>query len=167
MVHFQFQIFGEKQVGFMMDNLGTKLSNYKESLEQIAKDYYVGEKSTFSAEGAFEGKPSWAQLSPEYERRKKEKYGNQPILVRTGSLRKAVTNRNARGSIFRLTKLSLVVGANIPVGGWNLAMLHQLGTSKMPAREVVRITPTQEKRWIRIFRDFIWKKVGEVRKRRR
>ena len=155
-VNFQFEVFGEPQVHFMFLDMKNRASNFGPAFEGIAKDYYEGETSTFAAEGAFEGKPSWAPLSAKYAERKRMRWGDKPILEASGALKAAATNRAGRGSIFRMSALSLAMGVDLRVGGWNLGMLHQLGTRKLPKREVIRITPNQEKRWVRSMRDFLF-----------
>jgi len=163
-LHFQYEVLGEKQVGFTFKELEVKVTDLREPFAEIAQDYYEGEEKTFDEEGAFEGKPSWTPLSEDYAKRKKMIWGDMPILVASGALKRAAVSNTADGSVFRLGKTDLAMGVNLPVGGWNLALLHQLGTRKMPSREVIRITPPQEKRWIRSFRDFLWRKTKEAEK---
>ena len=154
---FQFSVAGEKQVGLRFLDLGVKISNLTEPLQQIGDDYLEAERTTFEAEGAFEGKSRWKPLSDKYVAFKRKKFGWTSILIATGKLHSAVTTRGAEGNIFRIGKLALELGVNLPVNGWNLGLLHQLGTGKMPAREIIRISEPQRKRWIDYIRNFYYK----------
>lgn len=165
LIDFTFEVVGEKQVHFMMDDLGQQVSSMKVPFGDIANDYYAGEHATFVSEGAFEGKPSWAPLSAMYEKWKRSRWGIQPLLVASGALRMAATERSAAGSVFRMDDTSLAMGADVPVGGWNLANLHQQGTGKMPAREIIRITPAQEKRWVKVIHDFLFYRAQNVQQK--
>lgn len=156
MLNLRFTFMGQVQLSRMFGRLSMDITNLRKPFNLIAKDFYNTQKSTFSAEGAHEGKKKWARLSPEYERWKQREYPGTKILVLVGGLKKAATSPRAKGSVFNLGPKRLEMGVNIKVGGWNLAALHQFGTRKMPAREVVRLSSEQRKRWVRIFRDYFW-----------
>ncbi|MBT9144602.1 MAG: hypothetical protein DDT42_00444 [candidate division WS2 bacterium] len=117
--------------------------------------FYADQLKTFKKEGKHEGKPKWASLSPKYREWKKTHYPGKKILVRTGELKEATTTKTAKGSVFEQTKTLLRMGVNLPVGGWNLAMLHQKGTRKMPAREVIKLSTRQKAGWVGMFRQWM------------
>lgn len=153
----QFTVAGEKQIGLRFLDLGVKIKDLAEPLTAIGEDYLEAERSTFEAEGAFEGKSKWKPLSEKYLKFKRKKFGWTSILVASGKLHEAVTTKGAEGNIFRIGKLALELGVNLPVNGWNLGLLHQLGTGKMDAREIIRISEPQRKRWIDHIRNFYYK----------
>lgn len=139
--------------------------NLDEPLKLIEKDFYTGQKKTFLTQGAFEGKERWAALSPRYESRKAREFPGKPILVRTGALRRAATNPGDPNAIVNREGAGLEVGIGLRVpGGWNLGLLHQLGTRaphSMPIRKVIDLTKKQRARWVRIYRDFLVEEIDE------
>lgn len=124
----------------------------RRAFTSISLDYYKSQRAVFAGEGSFgEGREKWEELSPAYLHWKQRMIGPKgKTLVLTGELKKAATRKNSPGSIFRKTKRKLVMGANVPVGDWNLAALHQTGTKKMPKRPVITTTEPQQVRWTRI-----------------
>ncbi len=156
----RFDVQGERQISRRFLNVSHQLEDLSVPFNLISKDFYEGQRGTFEAEGAFEGKSRWAELSPRYKEWKERHYPDRPILVLTGKLREAATKPEAEGSLYRLEPTRLEMGVYIPVGGWNLASLHQFGTSKMPARKIIKLTHLQRKRWIRIFRNWFWSGFG-------
>lgn len=148
---------GQEQLSRTFDKIGQGISNLRPAFENITKDFYTTQKGVFQGEGSFEDNPSWAKLSPAYKAWKDKNYPGKGILELTGRLKRAATSKDAMGSIYKLNNLALTMGVDIQVGGWNLAALHQFGTSRMPAREVIRLTNMEKNRWVRIFRDYIFK----------
>ena len=124
----------------------------RRAFTSISLDYYKSQRAVFAGEGSFgEGREKWGELSEAYLHWKQRMSGpGAKILVLSGTLKKAVTKKNADGSIFRNSPNQLVMGANVPVGDWNLAALHQTGTKKMPKRPVITTTEPQQVRWTRI-----------------
>jgi phage gpG-like protein len=155
MIDLRFNVMGQEQLSRTFNILQLGISNLKPALENIAKDFYTTQKGVFQSEGGYEGNPKWAKLSKEYKKWKDREHSGAKILELTGSLRKAATTKNAKGSVFNLEKNSLAMGVDLPVGGWNLAAIHQFGTKRMPAREVIRLTNMEKNRWVRIFKDYI------------
>lgn len=148
-----FKVMGQVQLSRTFDELSLGVANLRKPFEKIKRDFYQTQKATFDAEGAYEGKSKWKQLDPAYKRWKEREYPSSGILVLDGTLKKAATSPNAKGSVSEVTNSSVALGVDIPINGWNLAALHQFGTKNMPAREVIRLTSPQKKRWVRIMRD--------------
>lgn len=147
-VHLDFQIDGKASISRVLTGIADDVQDWKPALELMAEDYYRTQGAVFASGGAAEGLSGWAPLSPAYDIWKRNNYGGRPILVLTGRLRAALTTSGA-GSIKTITERNLTLGANVPVGGYNLARLHQDGTSRMPARPVMRLTEPQKSRWVR------------------
>lgn len=84
--------------------------------------------STFATEG-----PGWAQLSATTVMLRGSAH---PILVQSGALRASLTRSGAPGAIRQITPRGFVFGSDLRTanGAYNLAALHQRGTSRMPAR---------------------------------
>lgn len=91
----------------------------------------------FAAEGGRSGS-RWAQLSEPYRTWKRKAVGAKKILVFDGKLRKALTVATNRDRISRTAGTAIEVGTR----HW-LARFHQSGTTRMPARPVVRKSPRQ------------------------
>ena len=134
----------------------------RRAFTSISLDYYKSQRAVFAGEGSFgEGREKWEGLSPAYLHWKQRMLGPKgKTLVLTGELKKAATRKNADGSIFKNSPKQLVMGANVPVGDWNLAALHQTGTKKMPKRPVITTTEPQQVRWTRIIFAHIKSKVN-------
>lgn len=149
----RFSVMGQVQLSRTFDQLSLGVANLRKPFEKIKRDFYQTQKATFDNEGAYEGKPRWKELKPEYKRWKERKYPSSQTLVLDGTLKRAATTPSSEGSVAEVTKDSVALGVDLPVNGWNLAALHQFGTKNMPAREVIRLTSPQKKRWVRIMRD--------------
>lgn len=93
----------------------------------------------FGSQGSSDGAP-WAPLSPAYARRKAMTHPGRGILQRDGSLRDSLLMMNGPGHVYRETATDMVWGTVDPK-----AAHHQYGTSRMPAREVIRVTPADER----------------------
>lgn len=156
--NFTFSVLGEKQVSQRFLDLIADVSDMREPFEDVADEFLESEDATFQAEGAFEGKQKWQALDEKYSARKRSKFGSMSLLVASGALRSALTEKGADGNIRRVNKQTLEMGVNLPVNGWNLGIIHQLGRKDgtLPPREVLRITEDQKKRWVNIFRTYIY-----------
>jgi len=160
-MYLNFRVAGEMQLQRKFLGIADKIKDFREAFARIASDFYDGQKATFEAEGAFDGKKKWKKLNKDYKRWKESKGFDSNILVLEGTLKRAATEPNEKGSVFNIQKTKLEFGVNLPVNGWNLAMLHQTGTlnqtgtTKMPARKVIELSQKQKLRWVRIFRDWV------------
>jgi len=98
------------------------------------------EKRSFDTQGESTGK-KWAALSPAYLAWKKRHFPGRPILVLTGALRLALTERGP-GWFQKSEKKDLEAGLdpNTPVG--KIGEWHAFGTDTMPARPPVRYDET-------------------------
>ena len=110
-------------------------------------------KSVFASEG----KPKWTPLAASTLARKPA----GKILVRTGKLKKSLISNTSPNSIWRLSQHRLEVGTKLKVksGRYVLGVLHQLGTKKMPAREIFSISTIKKiyKGMLRIGLDIVGK----------
>lgn len=87
----------------------------------------------FDSEGASSGS-LWAPLSEAYRLWKARHYPGRGILVRTGRLRASLTGSGG-DSIRVVAGRRGEVGTNVPY-----AIFHQGGTSRMPARPIIRLS---------------------------
>lgn len=87
------------------------------------------ERRQFAGEGIGPNRGKWAPLTPGYAAQKEKRYPGQPILVRTGSLRAALTQSDAPFAIRRRAAGGMEFGAAVQYGHY-----HQLGTVRMVDR---------------------------------
>lgn len=94
----------------------------------------------FDAQGAGPAAGSWAPLSVSYAKWKEAHYPGQPLLVRTGALRAALTSSSAPGARREVSGNSLTFGTS----GVPYASVHQTGSGRMPARPPFDFGPDME-----------------------
>ena len=106
----------------------SELTDLSPVLEQIADMLDESGERAFATSGASSG-GRWAALSSRYAAWKARHYPGQPILVATGALRASMGNVR-------------IVGPRRLEWGTDdrKAKYHQAGTSKMPARPIIRLT---------------------------
>lgn len=162
-LHLQFVLPGhdgeaDVQLSRVLAGLSGDLDDLGPAHELIHQNFLEGEHGTFALEGAFEGKSSWSPLSPKYLEWKQSRYGDLPVLVLTGSLRASLTDAGHPDHVYESDGQELTIGtrARTPDGSWNLGLLHQLGTKKMPARRPVELTQPQKSRWVGILHQWLW-----------
>ena len=161
MLHLRFDVVGDVQLSRLLDRVSSDLSNMRPAWDLIHTNFLRGEQGTFALEGAFGGKPKWEPLSPKYELWKDQRYPGQPILVLTGALRASLTQASDPDHVYDATDSGMSVGTKkrTPGGRWNLGLLHQKGTRRMPARPPLILTEQQKNEWVGIMHDWLW---GEV-----
>lgn len=132
----------------------------------ILADFYKSEASIFKLKGP--GKyPDFKNGGPDslYAKQKEKAVGfKYPLLFRTGLLANSVLGPNNKGSISKITKLSLTFGTSIAYG-----IYHQSDQArkKIPLRKFLFIGPetTQAsneqqgrlERWNNILNDYVYK----------
>lgn len=84
----------------------------------------------FDAQGRGPNKGAWSPLSPAYEEAKQALYPGAPILVRTGTLREALTSSTSPFARRVMGKDEFDFGTL----GVEYASFHQEGTASMPDR---------------------------------
>ncbi len=79
-----------------------------------------------------EGRGSFVGLTEAYAAEKAKRYGAKPILDADGSMKAALTSKDAPDAFYEVTDDSLTMGAIGRSG--EIASYHQTGTDKMPKR---------------------------------
>ena len=110
----------------------------------ILSDFYKSEAAIFKLQGPGKYPPFKGTIDPEtgmtrYQAEKKKKVGfDYPLLVRTGSLASSLLGPNNKGSISKITNLSLEFGTSIKYG-----VYHQSDEprKKIPLRKFLFIGP--------------------------
>lgn len=123
MTEFHVDIVNLPQVNAGLMNLERELGLLRPLWEDFGREFYRQETTHFANE-------PWAPLSPAYAERKREIFGDKPILRATDVLFKSLTQEGAEGNIHRVNDLNAEFGSND-----FKAMLHFTGTSRMPARD--------------------------------
>lgn len=122
MIQFHADIVNLPQVDAKFGALDREIGTLKPLWERFGKEFYSQEVSLFDAQ-------PWTPLSPAYAARKRELYGDKPILRATDALFRSLTQQGATGNIHRVNDLDAEFGSHDPK-----AMFHFTGTSRMPAR---------------------------------
>jgi hypothetical protein len=110
----------------------------------ILKDFYKSQQAIFKLKGpgkypVFKGPRDPKTGMTRYQAAKIKKVGfDYPLLVRSGALSASLLGPNNKGSISKITQLSLVFGTSIPYG-----VYHQSdeARSKIPLRKFLFIGP--------------------------
>jgi len=128
--------------------------------EDLYDDFLQGERSLFAAEGNVGSRTRemessgawglWEPLNEDYAKRKQAQGYGTKILVRTGRLKESLTERSHADAVFQSRELGMSLGTKVPYAGY-----HQTGTSRMPAREPIRINESKARRWMRLIQQFI------------
>lgn len=158
MVHLRFEIAGQVQLSRALEGIADDIGDWTPAFEEMAEDFYGRQRSVFNAQGSYEGLSRWKRLSPKYAEWKNRHFPGRKILVLTGRLKSSLTTDSGEGSIKLISEKEMSIGSYLPVGRkrWNLAMLHQLGTRKMPARPPMRLTEPQRSEWVGILHRYLW-----------
>jgi len=90
----------------------------------------------------------WAPLSPPYRAWKAEHFPGQPILVRTGALRRDLTNSPM--GVQTITSDTMTVGTDIPY-----AAFHQQGTPRMPRRRVLDLDTATRTEMVKVLQRWV------------
>lgn len=124
-----------------LERAGAEVANVgKHILPKLLPVLEQGAAAQFDAEGAGPVAGPWAPLSARYAEWKAQHYPGQPILVRTGALRAALTSGTAQGALRDVGDDSLAFGTD----GIPYASNHQTGTGRMPARPPFDFGPATE-----------------------
>lgn len=103
---------------------------------QVVQLFGAMEQEWFDSEGHAFGRAGWAPLAPSTVERKL-RAGRPPFILQdTFALIDAATapSSHARPSVFGASVIELAIGDDVQAP---YAIFHQLGTARMPAREVV------------------------------
>lgn len=103
----------------------SSMTDLQPLVEELTTLVWEKIRQGFETEGAATG-PIWAALSSSYSEWKRKNYPGKQILQRTGALYDSIEKEvgPTKGE----------VGTGVPY-----AIFHQTGTSKMPARPIIRL----------------------------
>lgn len=167
-----YQVDNDKRFRIAMKRAANASQDLRIPLGLILMDFYKSEAAIFKLKGpgkypVFKGKRGEDGMT-DYQRKKKKDVGfDYPLLVHSGSLAASMLGPNNKGSISKITKLSLTIGTSIEYG-----IYHQSDKprKRLPLRKFLFIGPeapsfaTSEQtgrleRWRGILNDHINKKL--------
>ncbi len=126
----------------------SSLTDLEPLIRQIVDTLEQRFAKAFATEGASSGS-MWAPLSAGYRAWKLRAYPGRGILVRTGRLRGSLTSGGG-GGIRVITPRRGEIGTAVPY-----ARYHQSGTSRMPARPVIRLSPADREEITRVVHRYL------------
>lgn len=147
---FRIDVDGVPQINRALGVLAKRVKDLRPAWQEIIEDFAKSEETLFQRQGNVGGLGRWAPLNPDYAARKRAQGFGSKILVRTGRLKRSLTNPHHGEFISKVRPLSLTMGTRVPY-----AKYHQRGTSKMPRREPIRLAETTKRRWTRIIQRYL------------
>ena len=157
LVKIRFEIANEVQFSRAFETAGEQLKDLSKPFGLMADDFYQTMVNVFEAEGAFEERTKWQDLSPAYARWKERHYPGRKILELTGRMKDSLINRSMSDSVLEITPSEMSVGTRVPY-----AIFHQTGTPKMPMRKIIELTEAQKLRWVHIAHRFLFDTMNEA-----
>lgn len=120
-----------QRMSVAFERAGDNVADFKEYVWPELVPVFESEiASQFSAEGQGPNRGSWAQLSATYDEWKQKNFPGNPILVRTGKLREALTQSSSPFAKRDMADDEFDFGTS----GVEYASYHQTGTAFMPDR---------------------------------
>lgn len=143
MLNFQIEI--ENQVVFdrALSRFGENLKDFRQVWPGVTVELRRIVKEQFDGQGVGQS-GKWKALSPAYKKWKDKKYPGQPILVRTGDTRAALTS-NTSHTINIPTAQTLTFGVAL-----KYPIYHQRGGKKLPQRKIFDFTEEQKVRLVKV-----------------
>ena len=152
MLRFELDLEGANEVERLLSDLEERFGNLQPVFGSIIHDFWQVEAEQFESEGGLSG--GWVELSPAYAKWKAQHAPDAPILVLSGRLRESLTGETD-DTVLNVEDDTLEIGSRAPT-----AVLHQTGTSKMPARPPLVITDAVKDRWVKYVENYLM--TGEI-----
>jgi phage gpG-like protein len=113
---------GADRLIYRLDGMMLAMRNLTPAWKQVAEVLRIAAEKNFSTQGAYSGR-TWPPLSPAYAKVKAAKYGNKPILQRTGQMYESLVKMNHSQHVQTITPEFFEWGTRVPYARW-----HQTGT---------------------------------------
>lgn len=139
--------WGDEQLNRTIDRTLEALDDATPAWEVIATSFARAERRQFRSEGGY-ASGGWAPLSPRYAAWKAVHYPGKPILERTGTLKKSLTERPFGIEVLR--PRSMVIGSDIDYGEH-----HQHGGTRLPRRRPVELPESLRREWVKTIQRYI------------
>ncbi len=151
LVKIRCEVANEVQLSRAFETGIAEFLDLRKPFSMMADEFFESMANVFSAEGAFEERSRWQELSPAYAKWKARHFPGRKILERTGRMKRSLTTKGGPDNVLEITPKSLSVGTRVPY-----AMYHQKGTSRMPMRKIIELTNAQKRRWVRIMHTYMY-----------
>lgn len=123
MIGYSVEIVNLPHINARFDRIDRGLESLTPMWERFGREFYAQETNLFD-------RAPWAALSPAYAKKKREQFGDKPILRATDALFQSFTQQGAAGNVHEIRPLSAAFGSRD-----FKAAIHRAGTSIMPARD--------------------------------
>ncbi len=143
--------FDEKAFDDWSDDLKKALRDVSDVWPVVIHEFYQIENEQFDTQG--HGK--WAPLSPAYAKWKAAHFPGRSLLVQTEKLK---TEATGGGSISATPQQLSIAFRGVPY-----FKFHQQGTSRMPARKPIDLTPGDKQRIIKVFKQAVLDRIRKTR----
>lgn len=147
MVTLAFDFYGDEQVTRTLEAIEDRIADAREAFDAMGDRLQSAEIRQFDSEGAY-GSAGWSPLSPDYAAWKARHYPGAPILVRTGELRKDLTQRPF--SIDVVDYRMALFGSAVSYGRF-----HQNGTDRMPRRRPIELPNSEREAWVKVMQRWV------------
>lgn len=145
MIHLTGTVLGGVQLDRALTRIISASQDLSKPFEDAGEEFRDIEAERFAAEGF-----GWAQLAASTLRRKIRLFGAKTILRATDALYNSLTIKGAFGNVTRVFPMRAEFGTSI-----FYAIFHQLGTSRMPAREVILFREEDKRRFVRTIQRYM------------
>lgn len=139
----KYNIENKQAFNSVLKKAADQVSDLRFPLGEISRDFYKSERAIF----LLKGPGGYTDLNKQYKKEKMRAVGFvYPILKRSGRLEKAATSPNAPGSINRIGKKDLIIGASVMSKGKkpiDIVSVHDSDSDrkKIPQRKIIFIGP--------------------------
>lgn len=137
--------FGEEQVDRTLEQMELRGLDARPAWSAIAESFVRGEARQFASEGEW-GSGGWPPLSPPYAAWKAAHYPGMPILQRTGTLARSLTEGPA---VRVLEPHDMWIGSDVAYGAY-----HQQGDG-VPRRRPVDLPESWRREAVRVLQRHI------------
>ena len=144
------EVTGTDQLLDALDELELSFRDFRPIFIEASREFYAIEREQFASEGRTGASGRWKPLTRAYAQWKQVAAPGKPILELTGTLKRSLTQPNAKFSTRRITPDEMTVGTTDPK-----AVFHFRGTKRMSVRPPVSLTPAQTRRIVKVLRDGI------------
>lgn len=152
---FTFEVDGQVEIARGFSRFADDVKDLSPAFREMVKDFHEGEKRQFESGGHY-GAGGWRPLAPSTLERKAREGFPSDILVRTGELKASLVSGGGH-AVEEVRELSMKVGTDLKYG-----IHHQRGTSRMPARPIIRLPEEQKTRWHKIIHKFLVQRMKEA-----
>lgn len=146
------ELSGEQRVFQSLDRYQGKMRNMRPAFERMFQSFLRFERRLFDTEGTTGASGRWVALKPATIKRKAAKGQDPRILHATQRLRRSLTNKSHSDNIQEMKAYSFRFGTSVPYADYHQ---NPKTTSRLPKREVVSMTASQNAAFTRAIRDHI------------